>query len=232
MKIAVCEDERTVAEEIISIVRAQMNELSIDYSVDSFSDGAGFERSPVDYDLIFMDCRLPDGNGLELVKRLREKGGKSVVIFVTAYDEYVYKSFKVGTFRYLLKPIDKVELCAAISDFVKQYEKAVFIEIPTKEKTFSANLNEIIYIESDAKHTIVRHIDWSCESLKSISTYQAEINSHNFYRTHRRYLVNMKYIVEIDKNIATLSNGEKIEISRRNLSNFSKCYMNYLKYSV
>lgn len=232
MRIAVCEDEPAVVEEITDIVKSQMMELNMDCTVDSFFDGESFEKSGLDYDLIFMDCRLPDGNGLEIAQRLREKGCGSVLIFVTAFNEYVYKSFEVGTFRYLLKPIDEFELRAAVTGFVKTSGKTVFINVPTREKTHRVNLNEIIYIESDAKHTIVRHIDWSCESVKSISEYQAEINDPRFFRTHRRYLVNMKYIVEIDRNIATLINGEKIEISRRNLPNFSKCYMNFLKYSM
>lgn len=72
----------------------------------------------------------------------------------------------------------------------------------------------------------------SNESTKAISEFQSEINSFSFFRTHRCYFVNMKYIIEIEKNVITLTNGERVEISRRNVSNFNKCYMNYLKYSV
>jgi len=41
----------------------------------------------------------------------------------------------------------------------------------------------------------------------------------------------MRYITEVEKGIITMTNGEKVEISRRNLANFNKSYMNFLKYS-
>ena len=89
-----------------------------------------------------------------------------------------------------------------------------------------------MYIEASEKHSIVRCLDETYQSIKSISDFQAEIRSLRFFRTHRRFLVNMKYITEVEGNVITLSNGEKVEISRRNIANFNKCYMNYLKYSI
>ena len=72
----------------------------------------------------------------------------------------------------------------------------------------------------------------SYETAATIAEMQARIDSYAFFRTHRRFIVNMKYIMEVDKNIIRLTNDERIEISRRNLAAFNKCYVNYLKYST
>lgn len=231
INVAICEDELEIAKSISTMVSNQIDEFDFEYNIDIFITASALKESGSKYDLIFLDCRLPDENGIETAKHLRRSGSKATIIFVTAYEEYVYESFKVDTFRYLLKPIDEQELRSAVASYILSIEKEKFIDVPTKEKIHHLNLNEIIYIESCEKHSIVRVLDDSYESTKTISDFQAEIESPKFFRTHRRYLVNMKYILEIDKNIITLSNTEKIEISRRNLSNFNKCYMNYLKYS-
>lgn len=231
INVAICEDELEIAKSISAMVSHQIDEFEFEYNVDIFITASDLKANSLKYDLIFLDCRLPDENGLEAAKQFRRNGCKATIIFVTAYEEYVYESFKVDTFRYLLKPIDEQELRSAVTSYILSIEKDKFINVPTKEKIHHLNLNEIIYIESCEKHSIVRVLDDSYESTKTISEFQAEIENPKFFRTHRRYLVNMKYILEIEKNIITLSNSEKIEISRRNLSNFNKCYMNYLKYS-
>ena len=232
MRFAICEDEKEISGEISCIVKEHMGVLGIDCSVDTFSCGGDFEKSAYDYDLIFLDCVLPDTNGLDIARRLRDRGCKSTIIFVTAYEEYVYESFKVDTFRYLLKPINKDELCLALTNFTSGREKERYVEFPSKNKTLRIGLNEIVYVESCGKHSLIRTLDNTYESTKAISEFQSEINSFSFFRTHRCYFVNMKYIIEIEKNVITLTNGERVEISRRNVSNFNKCYMNYLKYSV
>lgn len=232
MNFAICEDEAKIAESIEKIVRNHFLLSGLECTVDIFLTGKDFEKALKSYDLIFLDCMLPDAHGLDIARRLREKGSNATIIFVTAYEEFVYESFKVNAFRYLLKPIDEKELISALVSFLSTVEKESYINVPTKEKTHRVALNEIMYIESCEKHSIVRVINDSYESTKTISDFQAEIESHKFFRTHRRYLVNMKHIIEIDKNTIVFSNGEQAEISRRNLSNFNKCYMNYLKYSV
>ena len=85
---------------------------------------------------------------------------------------------------------------------------------------------------SGYRDTIIRYTDGSYETAATIAELQAHITSYAFFRTHRRFIVNMKYIMEVDKNIIRLTNDEKIEISRRNLAAFNKCYMNFLKYST
>ncbi|MGN0443698.1 MAG: LytR/AlgR family response regulator transcription factor [Acutalibacteraceae bacterium] len=232
INFAICEDEIEIAKSIETFIKEHMLILGTDCNIDIFLSGSEFENTSKNYDLIFLDCMLPDAHGLDIARRLRDKGCTSAIIFVTAYEEFVYESFKVNAFRYLLKPIDEQELLSALTSFMSGIEKECIIDVPTKEKTYHLSLNEIMYIESCEKHSIVRVLNDSYESTKTISEFQAEISSHRFFRTHRRYLVNMKYIIDIEKNTIIFSNGEQAEISRRNLSNFNKCYVNYLKYSV
>ena len=232
MKIAVCEDEKNIAEKLAEYISDFMKSTYFEFSIDVFLTGKHFLKSSEYYDLLFLDCELPDINGLTLAKDLRERDIETEIIFVTAYDDYVYDSFEVRPFRYLLKPISENTIRKVLASFISAYEKERCISIPTARKNNVVNLNDIVYIESDGKYSIVRLINNdSYKSIKSISDFDTEIEvgCQSFFRTHRRYLVNMKYISEIHGNIIIFANGERAEISRRNIFDFNKKYINYLK---
>lgn len=233
MRIAICEDEKAVAEKLAKRVDEFMKTEDIEYSVDVFLFGGDFLKSTVGYDLLFLDCELHDMNGLELARKMRSRGMDTAIIFVTAYDAYVYDSFEVNAFRYILKSEDEEDaIIKALQSFLGTRQKDRYINVPIARKDNIVKLDDIIYIESDGKYSIVRLID-NCyyKSTKSISYYEEIINQmpNNFYRTHRRFIVNMKYIKSVEKNLIIFRNGENAEISRRNISDFNSRYTSYLK---
>lgn len=232
MRVAICEDNSVEAEKISEIVYSVFNKNGIECEVSNFFTAGEFDNSKIEYDLIFLDCKLPDDNGIEVARRLRDKGSDAVIIYVTAYGEYVFDSFEVGAFRYLLKPIKEESLVKSIESFLKYFEKNQFIEIPTAHKSYVVQLSNIMYVEANNKRSIVRLSDRTIDSTKAISTFQDEITSPAFFRTHRHFLLNMKYIADIENNVVILTNGEKVEISRRSLGEFNKCYINYIKFSI
>ncbi|MDY5990905.1 MAG: LytTR family DNA-binding domain-containing protein, partial [Oscillospiraceae bacterium] len=117
MKIAVCEDEKNIAEKLAEYINDFMKSTYFEFSIDIFLTGEHFLRSSEYYDLLFLDCELPDINGLTLAKELRERDIETEIIFVTAYDAYVYDSFEVRPFRYLLKPIDENTISKVLASF-------------------------------------------------------------------------------------------------------------------
>lgn len=237
MRIAICEDEKSIAEKVAGCVNGFMKTAAADYCVDMFMCGGEFLKTDMLYDLLFLDCELPDMNGLELARQIRKRSIDTTIIFVTAYDAYVYESFEVNAFRYILKSendgIDEKNITKAMKSFLEtRNSDDRYINVPIARKENIVKLDKIVYIESDGKYSIVRMID-NCyyKSTKSISDYEREINrfSNNFYRTHRRFIVNMKYIKKIEKNVIIFTNGENAEISRRNISDFNCRYTGYLK---
>ena len=231
MHIAICEDNIYTIKELKACVSDFMVKKNLAFDIDSFTTAGEFFNSSKDYDLILMDYSLPDSNGIEIAKQIRLTNKRTTIVFITAFSEYVFDSFEVNTFRYLLKPVKKDQLYKMLNAFTDNFEQFSKIEIPLISETAFVNLSEIMYFESSGRYTTVRLNSTSYVSTKALTAFQADISSFRFFRTHRAYLVNMKYIAEIDGHIITLTNGEKIEISRRNLGTFNKCYMNFLKYS-
>ncbi len=232
MRIAICDDESVSAHRLASMVEKQMALLGFSAKTDVFLSAKELLASSVTYELLLLDCKLDAGTGIDVARALRECGSQAAIVFVTAYDEYVFEGYEVNAYRYLLKPVDPMVLRKTLSDFVSHYEREKYLDFVSGKRVVRLNLNEIMYIESSEKHSIVRHINGSYDTAVPIAELQARIGSYAFFRTHRRFIVNMKYIMEVDKNIIRLTNDERIEISRRNLAAFNKCYMNFLKYST
>ena len=230
MRIAICDDEQVIREEIGGILDEYFSSHNMTCAVDAFPTGESFVKVNGDYDLVFMDYQLPDGNGIDFAKRVRQENESIFIIFSTSYQEHVFESFTLDTFRYLVKPISEEAVFQAMDAFVRIYQTNRKIIVCELDRELYMEADAVMYIEASKKYTTVRTTDGWYKSYRGISRYEAEINNPHFYRTHRSYIVNMKYISEIEKKTITLTNGEKIVISPKNYDAFIKSYMSYLKY--
>ena len=232
MKIAICEDDIYMSETLKGYVKDFLDSKEMLFTIETFDTAEKFNSSTETYDLLFLDYELPDSNGMEIAKNLRKINKKTTIIFTTSFPQFVFDSFEVDTFRYLVKPVSCEKIEKVMTDFINSFEQYAKIDIPTDGGgVVFVSLPEIMYIESNGRYTTVRTNSTSYVSPKALATFQAEINSFRFYRTHRTFLVNMKYITEIHGSTIVLTNGEKVSISRRNLSTFNNAYFNFLKYS-
>lgn len=114
MKILIVEDEDLAVKKLqktLSIVDPDAEVVGITDSIKTTVEWLGDNPAP---DLILMDIELSDGQSFEIFSRVELK---SAVVFTTSYDEYALKAFKVNSIDYLLKPIQKEDLQAALQKY-------------------------------------------------------------------------------------------------------------------
>ncbi len=232
MRIAICDDEAASRKQLHKRITAYFLEKNMNCSISEFSSGEAFVPFNSQFDLVFMDCRLEDGNGIDFIEKIRKHNAKLFVIFFTNYSEYAIDSIKLDTFRYLLKPVSDEDFMEALDTFISIYQHTRKIIVPTKDRMFYLDADEVIYIEADKKYTVVRTTTGQYRSSKPISQFFLEINNSHFFQTHRSYILNMKYVSSIDKRTINLTNGEKVLCSAQKYDEFLKSYMSYLKYEV
>jgi len=113
MKVLIVEDEKIAAKRLTRLLHEIDREIIIENTIGSVLEVVNFlEQSRID--LIFMDIQLSDGICFEVFEQVTVD---TPVIFITAYDEYMQKAFKVNSIDYLLKPIDKEELSVSIDQY-------------------------------------------------------------------------------------------------------------------
>ena len=235
IKIAICDDEANVRSYLSSLIRAQDCPCEIvEYA--SAGDCLADHR---EFDLFFLDIELaPSGSGLdgmELARKIRERatGTQPVIIFVTGYERYVFDAFDVGAFQYLLKPVDEEKFAQVFSRAVAQI--GIAKEKPGRVLTFqSANtsktvpLDSIYYIES-SNHKVELHLkDGEFACYAKIGDLELELQDQ-FFRIHKGYLVNLSYVAGYSKTEVTLTNGERLLLSKYKYQDFVKAYLHFLK---
>lgn len=114
MKILIVEDEDLAVKKIQKTLAEVDNDAEVIGVTDSIQSTVNWLEKNSSPDLILMDIELSDGQSFEIFSRTKVK---SAVIFTTSYDEYALKAFKVNSIDYLLKPVQKEELSAALDKF-------------------------------------------------------------------------------------------------------------------
>lgn len=111
MKILIVEDEDLAVKKIRKTLAAVEPDAEVVAVTDSILSTVNWLEQHPAPDLILMDIELSDGQSFEIFNQATIK---SPVIFTTSYDEYALKAFKVNSIDYLLKPIQKEDLEAAL----------------------------------------------------------------------------------------------------------------------
>ena len=237
IKIAICDDEANIRAYLASLIAAQPYPCEIvEYA--SAGDCLADQR---EIDLLLLDIELaPAGDhldGMALARKIRERtsGTQPVIIFVTGYERYVFDAFDVGAFQYLLKPVDERKFaqvfCRAVEQIVADRERPQRGRVLTFQ---SANTNrtvpldDIYYIES-SDHKVVLHLrngEFTCYA--KIRDLELELQN-NIFRIHKGYLVNLSYVDGYSKTEVTLTNGERLLLSKYKYQDFVKAYLQFLK---
>jgi len=157
-------------------------------------------------DLIFLDIKMPDINGMDLLKSL---SNPPMVIFTTAYSEHAVKSFELDAIDYLLKPFSLPRFLKACNKAMELYhlrlgsegikqQSSIFIKDGYQQ--IKTQVDEILYLEASGNYTIL-HL----EDNKSLSTRVpiAEmlnlLPAKSFIRVHRAFIINRDKINKFDK---------------------------------
>lgn len=235
IKIAICDDETNIRAYLSSLIGAQ----SCPCEIVEYASAGDFLADHREIDLLFLDIELaPFGSGLDgmaLARKIREQttGTQPVIIFVTGYERYVFDAFDVGAFQYLLKPVDEEKFAQVFFRAVAQIGTAK--EKPGRVLTLqSANtsktvpLDSIYYIES-SNHKVELHLkDGEFACYAKIGDLELELQDQ-FFRIHKGYLVNLSYVDGYSKTEVTLTNGERLLLSKYKYQDFVKAYLHFLK---
>jgi two-component system, LytTR family, response regulator LytT len=215
MKIIIIEDESAASSQL----KFLLNQLNINYEIlaviETVKEGIKWFTANESPDLIFSDIQLADGISFEIYEQVQIK---APIIFITAFDEYAIRAFKLNSVDYILKPIDADSLIFAIEKFYNQqmlkqetlhelikqqafsqksYRKSFLVRyrdklLPIKSSEFAYFFieNSLVFGQLfDGRKYI---LDFKLEDLEN------QLDPHDFVRANRQFILSRESIKEIE----------------------------------
>ncbi len=185
------------------------------------------ERVP---DILIMDINLKDGNGIETVRHLQELYPNLRVIYLTGIINYATAIFETNPAYFLVKPINENHLIDALSKVSKdiEYDKTDSIVVKTSGSEIILYRREIVYVESQGRKLVLHMSDGKKNVIYEKMDAIQERLGGSFVRSHKSFLINMKYIVERTNKEFYLSDGVVLPISKPNLKEAKIKFISYL----
>ena len=232
LQLGICDDDKHMLTYLTKLCSGILPEAGIE----AFHNGMDLLNSSTEFDIILMDISMGKMNGLETIKQLRSRTPsrtphRPAVIFITAYDEYVFDAFDLFAFQYLLKPLDeekfeKILKMAAAECEEHTDEKALFFH--TKTDHIRVCPSQIFYVESNLRKVVIHTEKEAFEIYATMNDLEKHLGSR-FYRCHRGFLVNLEKINSYNRQTIRLTDGSSLLLSKTRYSEFVDTYMHFLK---
>jgi two-component system LytT family response regulator len=179
-------------------------------------------------DVVLLDLQMPEMDGLAVVRSLRGDR-KPAIIFVTAFERYALDAFDVGAVDYLLKPVRRERLEAAILKVERQLEKSAPANAGGAAKKvvgrrgtdlYLLNPSEIVAFQAEGELVHVVTADQRYLSDHSLKELELKLEQPRFRRIHRRTIINTDHIRKISplsskRWLLKMSNGFEAVVSKR-----------------
>jgi DNA-binding LytR/AlgR family response regulator len=228
MNVVIIEDEHLIARRITDLLGQIDPGINVLASIDTVKRACEWFSQNEKPDLVFMDIQLADGLSFDIFDLVKID---APVIFITAYQEYAIKAFKVNSVDYLLKPVSEEDLRLALgkykryftfqdsapkigSDLIKSIRE--MISKPHKSRFMikvgdhikSVDVEDILYFYSQQKGTFLHTIDNRNYAIDyTLDKLSELLNPETFTRINRQYITSHKAI----KELITLS-GSKLKV--------------------
>jgi DNA-binding LytR/AlgR family response regulator len=220
MKVVIVEDERLAVDRVKGFLKKYDAQIEILADLPSVKKAVEWFSSYPFPDLILLDIHLEDGQSFGIFEQIPID---CPVIFVTAFDEYLIKAFKLNSVDYLLKPVNFQELSEALDKFKKYHaqerpyslseikkilnplmnQKPNFKErflVSSGSKIQTVPIEEVAYFYSEDKITFLVNrpgqrfpLDLSLDKLQEV------LDPSKFFRVNRKFIASLDSISQIYK---------------------------------
>ena len=232
MRIAICDDDRLFSCQLDKCLQEYFKQAHIKCpEIAVFDSGEELLSDAGKKDLVFLDMEMQGLNGIYVGKELKDTDKNVIIFVVTAYAEYLDEAMRFNVFRYLSKPLDKNRLFRNMKDALRLYnsfdEKTA---VETREGIFTVNLSDIILVEAKEKKVFVHTVSGVFQSIHNMEYWENCLNSRSFYRTHKSFIVNLKYVSSFNRTAINLYDSPiDVYLTRRKYGGFKEAYLLYLE---
>jgi DNA-binding LytR/AlgR family response regulator len=237
-KVLIVDDEQHARDELAYLLESAGTIDNVDVASSAAEALVMLQETPAD--IVFLDIRMPDLDGIQLARTLGQFSSPPAVVFVSAHEQHAVEAFAIDATDYLLKPVSMERLAATLrriesraigkvegnappAGAERDEEDALpFVAVEVAGKIRLIDRGEIRYVEAEGDYVRFHTYKDAYLVRKSLSSLAEQWSSEGFVRVHRSFLVNLRHVIEIQpyfnhQLIVRLNDqGEtKVPVSRR-----------------
>lgn len=234
MRIALCDDESAVLCTIQEYIREYFSGIGRALpELAAYTSGDELLESETSADMAFLDVEMPGQSGIHVGAELKRRNPRIKIFIVTSHPDYLDEAMRFQVFRYLSKPIDKNRLFRNLKDALYQLAiETKEVAVETKQGVTVVNAEDIVCVEAVHRKVLVHCLSGELQTTLSIDRLREQLDLPCFFSTYRSFIVNMKYVKEIRKDLVVLGYAGKTKeayLAKRRYTDFKRAYLIYLE---
>ncbi|MCL2125977.1 MAG: LytTR family DNA-binding domain-containing protein [Oscillospiraceae bacterium] len=215
MNILICDDIQNEADKLSGCI-AGMGHEAVAFT--KGADALRHIRSGAFVDACILDIVMPDMNGIDLARKLRDAGYSGEIVFLSTSNEYGPETYEVKAFHYLLKPFEPENVKRVLDEINDAQKKADSAGIKLKSSSavrFIA-FRDIEYVEVIKHYVTFRLASGEQEEIRAAFAEIAPqlLCDSRFIQCHQSYIVNMDAIASMTTNEITTRRGARVPVSK------------------
>ena len=235
MRIAICDDEKTILDEVSEHIksyaeRADVSDIHV-FRFDSARSLLSALEDGKNFDIFVLDVYIGDEMGTELAKNIRRFGIESPIIFATTSVEHAPESYETGTLRYLIKPINPTKFYEAMDVAFASAEKLGerLIKLKTEHGVESINASHIMCSEAHDHYQYVTLLGGiQLKARLTVTELFAILAKHGgFIRVGSPYIINLRHVKNVSRTDVLLYNDKCIQIPRGKSAEIKEAFWDY-----
>lgn len=231
LRMAVCDDLEEERVQLARMARSYAQRRGLSMELRLFASGNELldaARRPDFCHVLFLDIFMPGLSGLDAARQLRAAGCMASIVFATTSQDYGVMSFDVQAADYLVKPFRQEDVDRTLDWCLEHmpeslrvlsvYAQGEWQELPLTSISYIEVLGHQCHIHTSRRTLVVR---------RGLDDLESAIDSRDFLRCHRSFLVNMNQIQGLEQNNFKLSSGARVPISFSNLSRVRNAFIDW-----
>ena len=228
--IAVCDDDQAVSKQISLYLKQVETELGKEFNTFYYSSAEDLLRfMPKETQIIFLDIQMGRMSGIEAAKVLRKRGCEAAILFITNMTEYALEGYEVHAFAFLCKPVQYAPFRRNLAEIIKRLdtEDEAFIRVSFGTSHQILKLKDLYYVEVLGHETsfVTKQGRKTCKM--PLSEIESQTLGKGFFRCHKSYLINLRYITAIEPVSVIMEDSASIPISKYRKKEFLREYSLY-----
>jgi len=236
---AICDDHPSQIKILTALLERYLKERpGVEMQYSCFSSGGDLLSSMADgkiYNLLLLDIIMPEINGIELAKKVREYNENSTMIYLTVSKDHALDAYGVSAVQYILKPV-KVSTPFPVLDNVLPtlfQEKERYFLLSAAESDIKIPFSSIICVELNHRRLKIYLENGKTLFSKYIRTTFTDtiaplLQDGRFIRPHKSFVINIDKAEELTKNEFIMRNDIKVPVSRLNYADMKNAYTSYI----